>query len=132
DALAALLAISPDAWKIIALEYCDWVASAQFSFEYCDVLVKRIEHIFVNGDLECKGLAAISAAQLASSHNRWFAMNYVVHLCGPALEEQAAQRIAIEIRAADATGNFRRCALVIRKSEKDYHPRIAEVLLLSN
>lgn len=128
DALSALASVSPDAWKYVALEYCDWISDTSFSFEYCDVLIKRLEHLFNNGDLECKGAAALAAAEMAYSHNRWFVMGYVLKLCGPALDDAAAQRIAIEIRAADASPSFVRCAEAIGKSLADYHPQIAGAL----
>lgn len=100
DALSALKSVSEDAWKYIVLEYADWVSETGFSFEYCDVLIKRLELVFNVGDLECKGAAILAAAELASSHNRWFVMGYVLRLCGPGLDESAAQRIAIEIKVA--------------------------------
>lgn len=128
DALTALNTLSDDTWKHVVLEYTDWISVTGFAYEYCDVLVKRLEHAFHMGDLECKGAVALAAAELASSHNRWFAMGYVMRLCGPSLDESAAQRIAIEIRAAGAKATFKRCASVIGKSPEDFHPLIATAL----
>ena len=118
----------PEIWKYISIKYCDWVNSRSFDFGYCDVLIRRIEHVFNLGDLECKGAAALAAAELGKYHNRWFVMGIVVKMCGQGLSDNEAQRIAIEIRAADAQENFQRCASAIGKGISDYHPRIAEVL----
>lgn len=128
DVLTYLAAISPDSWKYIALEYSDWVLAASFSYEYCDVVVKRLEYFFSVGDLECKGAAALAAARMAYTHNRWYVMGCVLKLCGATLEEAEAQRIAIEIRAADAAADFVACAERIGRPISDYHPHIAEAL----
>ena len=128
DALSLAFALDESLWKYIALQYCEWVEDTSFSFEYCDVLAKRLELIFQVGDLECKAGAVLAAAELAESHNRWYVMGYVVKLCGPNLKENEAQRIAIEIKAVDAVQSFRRCVEGTGKSLADYHPRIAAVL----
>jgi serine/threonine protein kinase len=128
EMLSDLLSAFPDIWKFIALNYCDWVSSHSFDFGFCDVLIRRIEQIFDSGDLECKGAAALAAAELGNSHNRWFVMGLVVKMCGHSLSVDEAQRIAIEIRAADAKANFCRCADAIGQSLSDYHPLIAEAL----
>jgi len=129
DALTLLHGLDVDLWKFVVLRYCDWIEeSSGFSFEYCDVLAKRLELIFQTGDLECKAAAALASALMAKSHNRWYVMGYVLKLCGPSLEDNAAQRIAIEIKAANAGSNFLRCAEGISKKSTDYHPIIASVL----
>jgi eukaryotic-like serine/threonine-protein kinase len=117
-----------DIGKTIALLYTDWAGSWGFNFEYCDVVVTRLELIFSLGDLECKASVAISAAELGKSHNRWFVMRRLFEMCGPSLEDLAAQRIAIEIRAEEAEENFRRCADAIGHSYTDFHPHIESVI----
>lgn len=128
DAINLAFTLDEGLWKFVALQYCEWVEGTGFSFEYCDVLAKRLELVFQLGDLECKAAAVLAAATLAESHNRWYVMGYVVKLCGPTLEDNEAQRIAIEIKAADAVYKFRRCVVGISRSITDYHPRIAAVL----
>jgi eukaryotic-like serine/threonine-protein kinase len=128
DALLALYALDADLWKFVALEYCEWAESSSFSFDYCDVLVKRLELVFQTGDLECKAAAVLAAAEVARSHNRWYVMGYVLKMCGPDLADNEAQRIAIEIRAADAKHNFIRCAEAISRTTSAYHPRIIAAL----
>lgn len=128
EALTKLFAFDSDLAKHLSLEYCDWVHSTGFSFEYCDVLAKRLELVFDLGDLECKAAAMISTAELARSHNRWYVMGFVLRLCGPSLDDKIAQRIAIEIEAAEAGWNFSLCATGISRTPDAYHPRIAAVL----
>ena len=132
EALAALLIIDADIWKFTALQYSEWAEVTSFNFEYCDVLIKRLEQVFLAGDLECKGAVALAAAQMARTHNRWYVMGYVLRLCGPTLDDNEAQRIAIEIRAADAGENFIRCADGIGQKTDAYHPKIAAVLGLES
>lgn len=113
-------------WKYLVLQYCEWVDSSSFEFSFCDVLVRRLGYIFEHGDLESKAASALTAAELGASHNRYAVMHYLVRMCGSSIDESAAQRIAVEIRAADAQANFLRCVEGIAKSVNDYHPRIAE------
>jgi eukaryotic-like serine/threonine-protein kinase len=129
DAIVGALELDASTWKYIVIQYSEWIEGTSFSFEYCDVLAKRLELIFQLGDLECKALAVLAAAELAVSHNRWYVMGCVVKLCGPALEDNEAQRIAIEIKAIDAAYNFQRCVEGIGKGVSDYHSRIAAVLV---
>lgn len=118
-------------WKYLVVQYCDWVDESSFDFNYCDVLVRRLDYIFDHGDLESKAAAALAVAELGASHNRFAVMRYVVRMCGKTIDDAAGQRIAIEIQAADAQYNFRRCAQAIGQDIGDYHPRIAEVLASS-
>jgi len=129
DSINDAFQLDESLWKYIALHYCDWVETTGFSFEYCDVLARRLELIFQLGDLECKAAAVLAAAELAKSHNRWYVMGYVLKMCGATLEDNEAQRIAIEIKAADAADKFRRCAEGIGQRLDDYHQRIAAVLV---
>ena len=128
DALNQFHEQDVELWKLVALAYCEWITGSGFSFEYCDVLAKRLELVFNIGDLECKAAAVLTAAELAKSHNRWYVMGYVLKLCGPSIDDVVAQRIAIEIKAADAAYSFVRCADGISKTLNDYHPKIAAVL----
>jgi eukaryotic-like serine/threonine-protein kinase len=128
DEIRELHALDPGIWNRFADEYCDWVERVGFDFGVCDVVARRLEVFFELGDAEIKAKSVLAAAELGRSHNRWFVMGRVLNLCGPALDELLAQRIAIEIMAGDATYNFRRCAEAIQKEVDAYHPKIADVL----
>lgn len=120
--------IDSDYWKSVIIEYCDWIQRGGFSFEYCDVVGKRLESIFNIGDIEIKALAALSAAKLAYDHNRWFVMEIVLNLCSDKISDLIAKRIAIEITAMEFQDYFYRCARNIGKSRSDYHPFISTIL----
>lgn len=126
--LRQLNKLDPDTWSAIALHVCEW-CQGNFAFEYCDVLVRRLEAIFDLGELECKAAAMIAAATLGGSHNRYFVMRRLLAMCGPGLDERLATRIAIEIRAGEAEENFRASARAIGKTIGEFHPKIADVLI---
>lgn len=128
ERLAALHAADPDGWEELAREYCGRVSGHGFEFEHCDVLIRRIEKIFELGSVTMKAAAALAAAELAYSHNRWFVMRRVLTMCGPGLDENVAERVAIEIVAERKQYAFAVCASRISHVIKDYHPAIADVL----
>lgn len=128
DTFQALYKLDAELWKSTALAYCEWANGSSYNFEYCDVVVRRLQHIFFLGDFECKASAALAAAELGRSHNRWFVMRQLFEMCGPSLDDQVAHRIAIEIKVQEAEQNFQRCAYVIDQNTSSYHPRIAEAV----
>jgi len=75
-----------------------------------------------------KAAAIVSAAQMAKSHNRWFAMGKVVSMAGTDLDEDVAERLAIDIRALGLKSVFRSCADRINKKTVVYHPIVRRAL----
>lgn len=128
DALKALTSRNSPLGEAIALAYCAWVTGTPFDFSFCDVIVKRLEAIFSVGTLGACAAAALAAARMGESHNRWFVMERLLSMCGPTLDENAAKRIALEIQASDAEEDFNRCASVINRTVAAYHPAIAGIL----
>jgi hypothetical protein len=128
ERLAQLKQRDADAWIEVATKYCEWAKTPNFSFEYCDVIVGRLEQIYQDGSVEMKANAALAAAELAESHNRWYLMGRVLEMGGPSAEENVAQRIAIEIRAGELEEQFKKCASRIHKDPSQYHPLIRAVL----
>lgn len=128
EALSVIHALNPDAWRSIARDYCEWAGAGLFPFAYCDGLAKRLELIADLGDVSLKASAAIAAARLGQSHNRWFVMRALARMCGPEMDDRAAERTAIEIRAESREGEFLACVTQIGRTKSAYHPRIAEVL----
>jgi eukaryotic-like serine/threonine-protein kinase len=127
ERLAALKARDADAYTEIAMQVCEW-AKGGFDFEYCDVVIGRLLMIYESGSVELKASAAIAAAELGASHNRWFVMGRVLAMCGPKTEENVVQRIVIEIRASELEEQFRKCAYVISQPMSVYHALIAAAL----
>lgn len=128
EAIIKLSTIDHDDWKFICIKYCEWIQTSNFTFEYCDVLGKRLEMAFNNGDLEIKALTALTAAKLAHDHNRWFVMDIVLSMCSHNLADNIAKRIAIEITAMEFEEYFRCCANNIGKSKNDYHKIIGDIV----
>lgn len=126
--LAQLRERDADAWSDLATSYCEWAKTPYFSFEYCDVIVGRLMQIYIDGSVELKANAALAAAVMAESHNRWFVMSRVMEMCGHDAETNFAQRLAIEIRAGELEREFRRCAVEIGKEVSLYHPLIFAVV----
>lgn len=122
--LAQLKQRDAEAWSDIASQYCEWAKTPNFNFEYCDVIVGRLMQIYHDGAVETKANAALAAAILAESHNRWFVMGRLMEMCGHGAETNVAQRVAIEIRAGELEHEFRRCAAAIGKEPSEYHPLI--------
>ncbi len=127
DVLAALHRISTERWSELAKLYCAW-ARGGFDFDYCDVVARRLVAIFNQGSIGLRADAALAAADLGCSHNRWFVMWRVIEMCGHALDEPTAQRIVIEILAAEEQRNFTACAEVINNTIDVYHAKIAAIL----
>ena len=124
---AADIDLTTEHWPDIARSYCEW-ARGGFPFEYCDVVARRLKYIFSTGHLAIKAEAAMAAAELGRSHNRWFVMGTLLEMCGHGLETNTAQRIAVEILATESQSNFKQCATVIHRTVHEYHPLIAAVL----
>ena len=100
-----------------------------FGYEYCDLLVAKLEALFMIGSLDLKAVAVTAAAHLGRTYNRYHVMDRVVEMCRPSLEETIARRVGIEILAEDAATDFIRCAEVIGKDPLTaYHHAIASVV----
>ena len=111
-------------WERVIQHYCGYTKIGGFAFDYCDVLVRRLQQIFDIGSLDAKAAAVLAGAEIARSHNRYFVMGRVVEMCGRSMELVAAQRIAVEIKVADAEESFRVCVEGIGHELSDYHPII--------
>ena len=68
ETLRWLFKYDADIAKAVALRYCEW-SYASFDFEYCDVVIRRLEVVFAEGDLETQSTAAIAAAHLGRWHD---------------------------------------------------------------
>ncbi len=123
-----LFNIDTELWKVIALEYCEWIKQSGFDFNFCDVLIRRIQCFFNLGDMECKASATIAGAKLGSSHNRWYVMEKLLAMCDSRLDDKVAERIAIEIVAEDAQEYFITCVNRLSKTTDEFHSKIRAVL----
>jgi hypothetical protein len=127
ERLAEIRAIDPVAWRRLARAYCAY-ARGRFAFAECDVVTSRLLEIFELGDVEIRAAAAMSAAILGSTHNRWFGLRKVVALCGKGLDRDVAERLAIDVRAEEKEAVFRRCAELIAKPITVFHDALGRVI----
>lgn len=108
------------------MRYSEW-AHGSFGWDYCAVLVSRLELIFELGSVSTQGAVAIAAAMLVRRHNRWYVMRRLRSMCSPSLDDPIAKRIAIEIQANEARRSFEACSDG-NELDESYHPLIADVL----
>jgi hypothetical protein len=127
ERIVELHGVDPLAWRQVALAYCEY-AQGRFPFAYCDVVAACLGEVFALGDVEVRAAAAMALAVLASSHTRWSALRRLLAMCGPGLDTDVAERLAIDLRAAEREGTFRLCAEATRKPITVFHPRIAAVI----
>jgi hypothetical protein len=127
ERIVELHGVDPMAWRRVALAYCDY-AQGRFAFAYCDVVAACLVEIFGLGDVEVRALAALALAVLASTHHRWSALRKVLAMCGPTMDGDVAERLAIDVRASEREGAFRACAEATKKPLDVFHPRIAAAI----
>ncbi len=128
DQIQQLHFVDEALWKSLALDYCDWVGETGFDFEFCDLLIQRLISVFDHGDVELKASAALAAAELGSSHNRFYVMTRVLRMCNKSMELPVAERLSVDIKAFAAERNFCRCAEVLGQSLSVYHPKIQSAI----
>ena len=128
ERLEKLSKIDGETWNEIALIYCGWAGDFGFDYEYCDVIIGRLEKIYEIGSASLKTAAAVAAAKLGANHNRWYVMRRLLNICGPSMNATVAERLSIEIIAEQAEDKFRKCVERINRSIESYHPLIREVL----
>jgi eukaryotic-like serine/threonine-protein kinase len=126
--IAYLHGIDRSLWSTFANDYSEWIAGSSFDFAYCDVLIQRLERIFELGDLAIQAAIALASAKLAQLHNRWYVMRRVLKMCGPELNDDAAARLCIDIKAFEAESIFRYCADGIGNGYDAYHPLIRDAI----
>lgn len=118
-----------DRWSEFVEYFCEWARRSSHNFEFCDVLANRLEAIYDLGDTAEQAAVCVALAEMAQSHNRWYAMRVLCKLCGKNCEDGLAKRIRIEILAGEGNAEcFSACATSIGRSHSTYHPTIAEAL----
>ncbi|MBW4536441.1 MAG: protein kinase [Pleurocapsa minor HA4230-MV1] len=128
EALTHINLLDTDLFKTIASIYCEWIGNSDFAWDFCDVLIRRLEQIFELGDIECKANVVLAAVQLGKKHHRFFVMRRVIQMCGTILDDIVARRIVIEINAQEQQSAFINFVKVLDRDFNEYHPRIAELL----
>lgn len=102
DQIISLCGSWPNLANRLAITYAQWVHNNVFAFERCDTLANILEIFVSHGSFEAKSDGLMALLQLGTSHNRWYVERKFFTLCGPAMDESLAKRVAIEFRAAGA------------------------------
>ncbi len=114
------------------IAYLDWVYKSSFDFNFCDVIIGVIKQIYIlTTDLEVKSKAVLSGAELGYGHNRWYVMGIVIGMADKDIEDELAERIAIEIHVGGDKdkNNLKMCARQVRRPIEAYHKIIQEALV---
>lgn len=122
---------SPRAFDRLATSITEWVRDAGFDFSYCDVLASRLEAIYRLGDVRKKAQATMAALEMGCSHNRWFVMHLFMRMAGRDIDNDLADRLAIEVIALNGTAAYRMEQIEnqIRVSRASLHPKVAKVFV---
>lgn len=126
-----LFELDTDLWENLMLYYFEWLNKSSFLFNFCDVLIGRIKKTYdLSNNLEIKSTAVIASAKMATSHNRWYVMRFVLQMCSPQIDTALAQRIVIEIHVGgyDVRRCFQRCVDGLDTDISKYHDSIRDVL----
>jgi len=128
ERIEKLFHIDRETWNEIAFRYCERAGASSFDFEYCDVVVGRLEKIYELGSPPLKTASVIATAKMAADHNRWYVMRRLLLHCDPSMDATIAERLAIEIIAENVESEFKRCVERIGRTIDAYHSAIREVL----
>jgi hypothetical protein len=128
--LRRCIQISPAAFARIAATVSRWVREASFDFVFCDVLGARLATVFELGGTREKAEAALGALVLGESHNRWSVMRLFFRLAGKGLDDDVAERLAIEFMSLGQRAEHlvQRCEYTIHVSRTALHPRLQDAL----
>lgn len=129
SAIQAIHAASSRAWTDVAKNFCGYVKTGSFQFEFCDVLVGSLGAIYSLGGVAIRSMVVHTTAALGASHNRWFVMEHLRTMAGPNIEEVLADRIVMDGNLMDhpatAKANLEQCATRIGAQVATmYHPTI--------
>jgi serine/threonine protein kinase len=97
-----------------------------FDFEYCDVLAAKAQLFYNLGDVELQADIAVAMLILGLSHNRWFVERKFLNMAGPAVPDELAQRIIVELGVLkiDFADQFARMKNSISVTEEALHPAL--------
>lgn len=126
-----LYRINIELWDEFILIYFEWIRSHSFRFNYCDVLIGIVYKAYLlSSSIDVKAKAVLAASSLGSSHNRWYVMDIVMKMCSPTIDENLAERIAIELHIDGriVKEHMINCATRINKKLSNYHPLIEKAL----
>lgn len=117
---------APELFSSLGKDFCEFVQSTRFDFDYCDVLANKIQSFYDYGGIELKSLSAIAMLILGVDHNRWYVEHKFMEMVNTAIPENLALRIKIELenQAIDIHTKIARVEGSIEVSRTLIHPTI--------
>ena len=97
DHLRSLKQMDSSRFSRLVFEFCNWARYGKFNYEYCDVIGKKLRHIFEVGDVRDKSNAVLAALDMSVSHNRWFVMRKFKEMTSKKINDDTAGRLAVDI-----------------------------------
>lgn len=121
---------APELFHSLGLDYAAYAGGGTFDFDYCDVIASKGAVFYDHGDSELKSLIAVSMLLLGTSHNRWLVERTFLRMAGPNIEDQLAERIAVEldVQSIYFDHQFSHLELSISAKRDDLHPVLRALL----
>ncbi|WP_417622937.1 serine/threonine protein kinase [Parasphingorhabdus sp.] len=118
------------ACKRIGLLYAEWVTEGTFDFDFCDVLVNRLNAFMADDSLELRAECLMAMLKMGTSHNRWYVERTFYGKCKENMEDGLAKRLAVEFRARGKAvcAMIQHLELSISADRSLFHPLIAKAI----
>ncbi|MCB2200588.1 protein kinase [bacterium] len=128
DSIQAMSELDKFEFEFFALFYCEWVRNTSFGFGTCDTIASILELICDLTNVNVQSSSLIAMSIMGDGHNRWYVMKKLMRLCSNSMNDNLAQRVAVDIVAEGVKSSFISCANSINRSISSYHPLIYNIL----
>jgi eukaryotic-like serine/threonine-protein kinase len=120
----------PNSARRLGTMYAEWVRDGVFAFEDCDGIAVRLEQFINHSALDVQAECLMAMLYMGTSHNRFYVERKFQSMCGHAMAENLARRIAVEFRAdgRDACKAIEHLEHSIRTNRRFLHPQLVETL----
>lgn len=119
----------PDLMSALGKMFADHCRKRSFNFDYCDVLAAKAQLFYDLGETGLKADIAVGMLILGVEHNRWFVEGKFLHMAGPQITEELAQRIVVELSVLgiDFAYQFSRMKSSVSASTEALHPALRAI-----
>jgi len=113
--------------EAVVEKYCEWARTTAFAFHFADTVCGCLIEVFDAGDASSKALAFTALVALGFSHNRWYVMRCMLHRAAKSLSDDAARRLAIEVKTEELTYEYRHCIEEVKWDVGLLHPELEKL-----
>jgi len=92
---------APELLTAFAEDFCPFVKSGTFNFDYCDVLADKMQIIYDSCELDIQSQVATALLSMGKSHNRWYVMRKFIKMIGSNISNELADRFIIEMQVSE-------------------------------